>query len=99
MTIEAFQYAPNKRAALAELFTLLKPGARIALVCFEVDPAKVAGLPVLGVDPIPDYTRPNRRLPGRHEQQVCCDGPGSSVWPRSGFRVGHRTAVGDGASR
>jgi ubiquinone/menaquinone biosynthesis C-methylase UbiE len=56
MTIEAFQYAPDKRAACAEFFRILKPGGRVAIVCFEVDPAKVAGVPVLGVDPIPDYT-------------------------------------------
>jgi SAM-dependent methyltransferase len=55
VSIEAFQYAPDKRAALAELHRILRPGARIAIVCFEVDPSKVAGLPVLGVDPHPDY--------------------------------------------
>jgi ubiquinone/menaquinone biosynthesis C-methylase UbiE len=55
MTIEAFQYAPDKRAALAEFFRILKPGGRAAIVCFEVDPAKADGLPVLGVDPIVDY--------------------------------------------
>lgn len=33
----------------------LKPNGRLAIVCFEVDPAKVEGLPVLGVDPIADY--------------------------------------------
>jgi ubiquinone/menaquinone biosynthesis C-methylase UbiE len=56
MTIEAFQYAPDKRAALAEFARILKRGGRAAIVCFEVDPAKVAGVPVLGVDPIIDYT-------------------------------------------
>jgi ubiquinone/menaquinone biosynthesis C-methylase UbiE len=55
MTIEAFQYAPDKPAALAEFFRILKPGGRVAIVCFEVDPARVAGLPVLGVDPVSDY--------------------------------------------
>ena len=55
MTIEAFQYAPDKRAALSEFARMLKPGARVGIVCFEVDPAKVEGLPVLGVDPVPDY--------------------------------------------
>jgi len=33
----------------------LRPGARAGIVCFEVDPAKVEGLPVLGVDPVADY--------------------------------------------
>jgi len=55
MSVEALQYAPDKRAAFAEISRLLRPGARVAVICFEVDPAKVAGIPVLGVDPIPDY--------------------------------------------
>lgn len=55
MSIEAFQYAPNKRAALAEAFRVIQPGGRLAFIAFEVEPSKVAGLPVLGVDPIPDY--------------------------------------------
>jgi ubiquinone/menaquinone biosynthesis C-methylase UbiE len=55
MTIEAFQYAPDKWSASTEFFRILKPGGRVAIVCFEVDPAKVEGLPVLGVDPVPDY--------------------------------------------
>jgi ubiquinone/menaquinone biosynthesis C-methylase UbiE len=55
MSIEAFQYAPDKRAAVAELARILRPGGRLAIVCFEVDPAKAEGLPVLGVDPIANY--------------------------------------------
>jgi ubiquinone/menaquinone biosynthesis C-methylase UbiE len=55
MSIDAFQYAPGKAAALAELARIMRPGARAGIVCFEVDPAKVAGLPVLGVDPVADY--------------------------------------------
>jgi hypothetical protein len=55
MSIDAFQYAPAKRAALAELARIMRPGARAAIVCVEVDPATVAGLPVLGVDPVADY--------------------------------------------
>ena len=54
-TIEAFQYAPDKRAALTEFARVLRPGARAAIVCFEVDPEKAVGLPVLGVDPVRDY--------------------------------------------
>ncbi len=56
MTIEAFQYAPDKRAAIAEFFRIVRPGGAVAIVCFEVEPSKVEGLPVLGVDPIPDYS-------------------------------------------
>jgi SAM-dependent methyltransferase len=55
MSIDAFQYAPGKRAAFAELARIMRPGARAGIVCFEVDPVKVAGLPVLGVDPVADY--------------------------------------------
>lgn len=56
MSIEAFQYAPNKRAALIEFARILKPGAPVAIVCFEVDAARVQGLPVLSVDPVSDYS-------------------------------------------
>ena len=55
MTVEALQYAPDKRAALAELLRVLRPGGPLAVICFEVDPVKANGVPVLGVDPIPDY--------------------------------------------
>jgi SAM-dependent methyltransferase len=56
MTIEAFQYAPDKCAALSEFARILRPGGRVAIVCFEVDPSKVKGVPILGVDPVADYT-------------------------------------------
>ena len=55
MSVDAFQYAPDKRAALAEFFRILRPGGRVSIIAFEVDPAKVAGVPVIGADPVPDY--------------------------------------------
>lgn len=55
MSIDAFQYAPDKRTAFAEFARIMRAGARAGIVCFEVDPATVAGLPVLGVDPVADY--------------------------------------------
>ncbi|MDA8320795.1 MAG: methyltransferase domain-containing protein [Actinomycetota bacterium] len=55
MSVDAFQYAPDKRAALAEFFRILRPGGRVSIIAFEVDPAKVAGVAVIGADPIPDY--------------------------------------------
>src|SRR5205085_11148550 len=48
-------YAPDKRVAQHEFFRILRPGGRLAFIAFEVDPARAAGLPVLGVDPIGDY--------------------------------------------
>jgi SAM-dependent methyltransferase len=56
MTIEAFQYAPDKAAALSEFARILGPGGRVAIVCFEVDLSKVTGVPILGVDPVADYS-------------------------------------------
>ena len=55
MSIDALQYAEDKRAAFAEVARLLVPGGRFAFTAFELDPDRVAGLPVLGVDPIADY--------------------------------------------
>jgi SAM-dependent methyltransferase len=55
MSVEALQYAPGKRAAVTEFFRILRPGRRLAFIAFEVDPAKVAGVPILGADPVPDY--------------------------------------------
>lgn len=57
MSVDAFQYAPDKRAAMTEFFRILRPGGRLAFIAFEVDAAKVEGVPVLGVDPIGDYVR------------------------------------------
>lgn len=58
MTIDAFQYGPDKAAACREIARVLRHGGRFSFTAFEVDPAKVAGLPVLGTDPVPDYRGP-----------------------------------------
>lgn len=55
MSLDALQYAPGKQAALVEIARILRPNARFVFACFEVDAARVAGVPVLGADPVGDY--------------------------------------------
>jgi len=55
MTVDAFQYAPDKAAACREIARILLPGGRFVFVAFEVDPFRVVGAPVLGDDPVDDY--------------------------------------------
>lgn len=55
LTVDALQYAPDKQAALDEAARILRPGGRLAFACFEFEPERVAGLPVLGTDPVSDY--------------------------------------------
>ena len=54
MTVDALQYAPDKKDALVEVARILRPGRRFAFVAFELDPDRIAGLP-LWDDPIADY--------------------------------------------
>jgi len=54
MTVDAFQYAPEKPKAIDEIARVLRPGGRFALFAFELDPERVAGLPLWG-DPVSDY--------------------------------------------
>jgi ubiquinone/menaquinone biosynthesis C-methylase UbiE len=42
VSIDALQYAPDKLATLREAARLLRPGGRIALTAFELDPARAA---------------------------------------------------------
>ena len=56
MTVDALQYAPDKSATFAEIARVLKPGGRFVFTAFEVDPGRVAGVPVLGDDPVVDYS-------------------------------------------
>jgi SAM-dependent methyltransferase len=55
MSIDALQYAPDKRAALAEMARILRPGGRLVFTTFELDRERCAEMPVLGSDPVGDY--------------------------------------------
>jgi SAM-dependent methyltransferase len=55
MSEDALQYAPDKRAALQEAARVLRPDGRFVFTAFELDPAHVTGLPVIGADPVNDY--------------------------------------------
>ncbi|MBI5287733.1 MAG: class I SAM-dependent methyltransferase [Chloroflexi bacterium] len=55
MSEDALQYAPDKRAAFSEFARILRPGGRLVFAAFELEPERVAGLPVLGDDPVADY--------------------------------------------
>jgi ubiquinone/menaquinone biosynthesis C-methylase UbiE len=57
LSVDAIQYCLDKRSAVEEMARLLRPGGRLLLTGFEVDPDRVAGFPVLGLDPVADYTR------------------------------------------
>lgn len=55
MSEDALQYAPSKRAALAEAARILRPGGRFVFTAFELDRSRSSGLPVVGADPVDDY--------------------------------------------
>ena len=55
MSVDALQYSTDKRAAFLEVARLLSPGGRFVFAAFEVNPSAVAGLPILGADPVSDF--------------------------------------------
>lgn len=55
MTVDALQYAPSKRDAIAEFARILRPSGRLVFTAFELDPTRTVGLQVIGDDPIEDY--------------------------------------------
>jgi SAM-dependent methyltransferase len=55
LSVDAIQYAPDKSQVFTEARRILRPGGRLAFTAFEVNPERVEGLPVLGIDPVPDY--------------------------------------------
>jgi SAM-dependent methyltransferase len=56
VSFDALQYAPDKTAACEEIARVLKPGKRLSFTAFEVIADRVSDLPVLGDDPVGDYT-------------------------------------------
>jgi SAM-dependent methyltransferase len=52
---DALQYAPDKLAAFREARRVLVSGGRLVFTAFELEPARVAGVPVFGADPVADY--------------------------------------------
>lgn len=56
VSVDALQYVPDKRKALRDVARVLAPSRRFAFTAFELEPARVAGLPVLSVDPVADYS-------------------------------------------
>jgi SAM-dependent methyltransferase len=55
LSVDAIQYAPDKRAVFREARRILRPGGRVAFTAFEVSRDRVDGIPVFGVEPIDDY--------------------------------------------
>jgi SAM-dependent methyltransferase len=54
MTVDALQYAPDKRKAFVEVARVLRHGGRFAFVAFELDAERIGHLP-LWADPVGDY--------------------------------------------
>jgi SAM-dependent methyltransferase len=56
MSVDSLQYVPDKRATFREVARLLRPGGRLVFTAFELDASRVTALPVVGIDPVEDYS-------------------------------------------
>jgi SAM-dependent methyltransferase len=56
LSLDSLQYVPDKRTTFAEVARVLRRGASFVFTAFEVDPERVRDVPVLGADPIRDYS-------------------------------------------
>jgi SAM-dependent methyltransferase len=56
MSLDSLQYVPDKHVTFSEVARVLVDGGRFAFTAFEVDAAHVRDVPVLGVDPVSDYS-------------------------------------------
>ena len=56
MSLDSLQYVADKRATFSEVARALVRGGRFAFTAFEVDADRVRDVPVLGIDPVRDYS-------------------------------------------
>lgn len=56
LSVDSLQYVPDKRAAFTEIARVLVPEGRLVFTAFELDATRCAGLPVLGDDPVEDFS-------------------------------------------
>jgi ubiquinone/menaquinone biosynthesis C-methylase UbiE len=56
ISLDSLQYVPDKRTTFAEVARVLVRGGRFAFTAFEVDAARVRDVPVLGADPVENYS-------------------------------------------
>jgi SAM-dependent methyltransferase len=101
MSLDSLQYVPDKCATFRELARVLAASGRVAFTAFEVDAERVRDVPVLGTDPIADYSVLLREVglvvetyeetPGWHDRLVAAYGAVVAAEPEL------RPELGDGA--
>jgi ubiquinone/menaquinone biosynthesis C-methylase UbiE len=84
MSLDSLQYVPDKRTTFAEVARVLVDGGHVAFTAFEVDAERVRDVPVLGIDPVADYSVLLREVglmvdtyeetPGWHDRLVAAYG-------------------------